>query len=88
MKKLTKMHWYDYNNTVPSLNVVNSQMLYPILYSRKVWQIASAKLKSSKLYTGNFMISYLSRGINSAAAHILNGPSTMQVMDPPKLNTR
>jgi len=30
---------------------------------------------------------YLSRDINNTVTHILNGPSTMQVMDPPKPNT-
>ena len=30
MKKSTKMHWYIYNNTVPLLNVVKTQIFYPV----------------------------------------------------------
>ena len=51
----------------------------------KSWAICQTKIIQTlhmKFYD------YLSCGINSAAVHILNRPSTMQVMGPPKLNTR
>jgi len=28
LKKLTKMHWYDYNNTAPLSNTVKSPIVY------------------------------------------------------------
>ena len=35
MKKSTKMHWYNYNNTVPLLNIVKSQIFHPV-YNFKI----------------------------------------------------
>ena len=48
-KKSTKMHWYDYNNTVPLLNIAKSQIFHQI-YNFKISKfstISSARQPAS-----------------------------------------
>jgi len=39
-KKSTKMHWYDYNNSVALLNIAKSQIFYPV-YNLKILKFST-----------------------------------------------
>jgi len=47
---MTKMHWYDYNNTVPLLNIAKSQIFHPEynFKNSKFSTISSASLLDSQ----------------------------------------
>jgi len=32
---MQKMHWYDYNNTVPLLNIAKTQIFHPVYNLKK-----------------------------------------------------
>jgi len=35
-EKSTKMHWYDYNNTIPLLNIVKSRIFHLVYNFKKI----------------------------------------------------
>jgi len=40
MQKFSKMHWYDYNNTVPLLNISKTQISY-LVYNFKKFKFST-----------------------------------------------
>jgi len=48
VKKLTKMHWHDYNNTVPLLNIAKSQNTSSGIQLLKFQNLALFRLPTSQ----------------------------------------